>query len=58
MAEAERVLGAGHPDNLTSRNDLADAYRSVRLGRQSRYTKATLAARAGAGRDHSSTITV
>ena len=29
LADSERLLGADHPDTLTSRNNLADAYRSA-----------------------------
>jgi hypothetical protein len=33
LADFERVLGADHPDTLTSRSNLAEAYRAAADGR-------------------------
>ena len=59
LADCERVLGADHPDTLTSRNNLAGAYRSAGdLGRAIPLYEQTLADRERVlGADHPDTLT-
>jgi tetratricopeptide (TPR) repeat protein len=59
LADRERVLGADHPDTLTSRNNLAYAYRSAgRLGEAIPLYEQTLADRERVlGADHPDTLT-
>ena len=59
LANAERVLGAGHPDTLTSRNILAGAYQSAgQLDRAIPLFEATLSERERVlGADHPDTLT-
>jgi len=59
LADAERVLGADHPDTLTSRNNLAGAYESAgRLEEAIRLHERTLAdAERVLGADHPDTLT-
>ena len=43
LTEVERVLGSDHPDTLTSRDNLANAYRSAgNLGDATRLYEQTL----------------
>jgi Tetratricopeptide repeat/NB-ARC domain len=59
LADAERVLGADHPQTLTSRNNLAGAYQSAgRLEEAIRLYERTLAdAERVLGADHPDTLT-
>jgi len=59
LADAERVLGADHPDTLTSRNNLAGAYESAgRLDQAIPLYERTLADRERVlGADHPQTLT-
>jgi hypothetical protein len=60
LAGRERVLGADHPDTLTSRLDLADAYESAgRLGEAIALHEQVLAdCERVLGADHSVTLTI
>ena len=59
VADQERVLGPDHPDTLSSRNNLADAYRIAgRTGEAISLHEQTLAARERVlGPDHPDTLT-
>ena len=60
LADRQRVLGADHPDTLTSRNNLAGAYQAAGdLGRAILLFKATLAdCERALGADHPTTRVV
>ena len=59
LPDSERVLGADHPDTLTSRNNLAGAYASAgRLDEAIPLSERTLADRERVlGADHPDTLT-
>ena len=57
LADCERALGADHPDTLTSRNNLADAYQAAGLAAIPLYERTLADPERVLGADHPDTLT-